>query len=71
MVKVTFKIKIDGVPYFPYTMGDGEFWIDSWDKSKGGFMVVRSDAKTYDLPVYSKLFVMREANLIMENPDNP
>ena len=33
-------------------------------------MDFRADLRTYDLPIYSSCFVMREAWLVMENPDN-
>jgi hypothetical protein len=68
--KVPFKIKVIGVPFYDQTTADGEFHIEKWDKSPGGFMDFRADLRTYDLPIYSSCFVMREAWLVMENPDN-
>jgi len=70
MVKLNFKIHIDGVPFFDSTTASAETYVDKWDQTPGGFMVIRCSVKTYDLPYYSKIFVAHEAWIMMENLDN-
>ena len=31
MVKINFKIKIDGVPFYNTTAADADFYVDSWE----------------------------------------
>jgi len=64
---IKMKVHIDGVPMFPYTNASGDARIERMDEEA---LVLRTDAVTYDLPIYSKLFVMREAMVVVANPYN-
>ena len=62
-----FKIRIDGLLFIDHTTGAGDFRVEQMDDE---VLLMRSDAVTYDIPVYSRLFVMREAWIVMANPEN-
>ena len=70
MVKIDFKIHIDGVPFFDSTNASAETYLDKWDHTPGGFMTFRCNVLTFDLPYYSKIFVVHTAWIMMENPEN-
>ena len=58
---------IEGVYFFDHTTGLEDFRIEAMDDE---MILIRSDGVTYDLPIYSKLFVMREAWMVFANPEN-
>lgn len=66
---IDFKIEIAGVPWYNETRAHGDFYLQSWDDSQNVF-VLMADAKTFDLPVYSRIFLMKEAWVVMQNPGN-
>ena len=61
---IDFKVEVVGVPFYNETRAHGEFYLQTWDDSQNVIVLI-DDMKTFDLPVYSRIFVMKEAWVVM------